>query len=105
MLQRVAYITDDQRPCMNNRSCQLAFCVAHAKRLLLVMLLAMWMTISMGAELIRQGKRALVEATSRASLSIFQLGYRAWTHLKQPLLPRGPTIQLDPVLADQKSVR
>jgi hypothetical protein len=76
----------------------------HADRLLLVMLLATWMTIIVGAELIRRGQRALVEATSRASLSVFQLGYRAWTHLKQPLLPRGPTIQLDPVHADQKSV-
>jgi hypothetical protein len=76
----------------------------HADRLLLVMLLATWMTIIVGAELIRRGQRALVEATSRPSLSVFQLGYRAWCHLKSCMMPRGPTLQVDPASATQKCV-
>lgn len=76
----------------------------HADRLLLAMLLATWMTIMAGVELIRRDKRALVEVTSRPSLSVFQLGYRAWTHLTTPPMPRGPTPTLDPSLAERKSV-
>jgi hypothetical protein len=69
----------------------------HADRLLLAMQLATWMTMILGQEIERRGYRQQVEATSRPTLSLFQLGYRAWQI--QPLLTllRAPTrMHLDP---------
>lgn len=63
----------------------------HAERLLLAMQLAMWMTMLLGAELDRRGWRDRVESTSRPTLSLFQLGYRAWPNDALATLIRGPT--------------
>lgn len=68
----------------------------HANRLLLVMMLATWMVTAAGSMLIKRGWRALVETTSHASLSIFQLGYRWWKRLARDNLPRNPTLRLNP---------
>jgi len=70
----------------------------HADRLLLAMQLAMWMTMTLGWEIDRRGWRHQVEATYRPTLSLFQLGHRAWhnAHLTA-LMIRGPTaIKLTP---------
>ena len=63
----------------------------HAERLLLAMQLAMWMTMLLGTELDRRGWRDRVESTSRPTLSLFQLGYRAWRNGSLAVLIRGPT--------------
>jgi hypothetical protein len=64
----------------------------HADRLLLVMQLAMWMVIAAGVDLVRRGARTLVECTSTATLSIFQLGYRWWRYIAPA--GRAPPITL-----------
>ena len=68
----------------------------HANRLLLVMMLATWMVMATGSLLIKRGWRHLVETTSHASLSIFQLGYRWWKRLARDNLPFNPTLRLNP---------
>lgn len=70
----------------------------HADRLLLAMQLATWMTTILGLEIRRQGRCSEVEATSAPSLSLFQIGYRAWRIPGLYQLIRGPTsirLQLD----------
>jgi hypothetical protein len=68
----------------------------HADRLLLVILLAMWMVIAAGVQLLARNLRAQVDAASRASLSVFQLGYRWWRHLATPHHLRSPPLFLIP---------
>jgi len=66
----------------------------HADRLLLVMLLATWMVIAAGADLIDRAARRAVECTSNATLSVFQLGYRWWRYIAAARCQRPPPLAL-----------
>lgn len=48
----------------------------HAERLLLGMALAMWLTITVGVQVVKRAWRRLLDRASRWTLSIFQLGHR-----------------------------
>lgn len=74
----------------------------HADRLLLALLLAMWMAIAAGTELIETHRRDLVETTARPSLSVFQLGYRWYRFIMFGHSIRSPTLWLLP--NEEKSV-
>lgn len=52
----------------------------HAERLLLIVALATWLAIALGSDLIKRGRRYVVQRSRHRALSVFQLGLRWLQH-------------------------